>query len=593
MMGIEIVPSVFADYIEQPRWIDWKYELKNGKQNKSPIDPHNGRYASSTNPQTWASFDLAMKAQQQYRCTGIGIILGRGLGGVDLDGCRNPETGAITPWAQEIIRDFKSYTEVSPSKTGVKIWATGAPRELPANTISMNTPPIQGKVAKVEVFTHSRYFAVTGEVLENVPDEIAECTEAWERLITRLSIGAKTQTHTGEAVAMSERLVCDIQQRESLNKLWHQGKDGGKDRSRNDSSLAATLGALGYDDADIEAALRTYPLGQIGQGFLTGTTASRQIVRLLGIAADCRPRQAKQSSKIEAQESDLKRVSDLLPAVQELYRTGLQPGESPGWISLQQYWTLRPGEWTLVTGVPSHGKSGFVDAVMMNLAKSADWKWAVWSGENLPQQTHVANLLEQYTNKPFNEGYRPRMTASELETAMQFLDEHFIFLSPPEDEETPGRMVAAVEKAIEARRINGIVLDPWNELTHTYIENKQSETEYISGELKRIRRFAAKHQIHVIIVAHPKKLQKDGNGRYPVPTPYDVSSSAHWRNKADCALCIWRDEERPGETVVFIQKVRRRFVGKIGKVELLYDIATGKYSEPNQANYRREPGEEG
>lgn len=586
MMPPAIVTQVFAEYVQQPRWIGWKYEVRNGRENKTPINPHTGTYASSTEPKTWARFEVALEATEKFKLSGLGIILGRGLGGVDLDGCRNPDTGALTPWAQDIIRDFKSYAEVSPSKTGVKILATGAPRDLPANTIPMNTPPINGKAAKVEVFTHSRYFAVTGEVLPIVPDEIANCGEeggAWDRLRLRLE---RQQRHITPGVngshEMSDTLKAALQQRESLRALWNSGKDGGVDRSRNDASLASTLGALGFIDADIEAALRHYALGQIGQGFLKGTTADRQIVRLLGIAANARPRQVIQPA---AQESDVRRVADIQPQVETLYKTGLQPGESPGWASIRQLWTLRPGEWTLVTGIPAHGKSGFVDAVMVNLARYSRWTWAVWSGENLPHELHVANLLEQYTGKPFNDGYFPRMTASEMSTALSFIDEHFVFLAPPEDEETPARLLAATEKAMEERRIHGLLLDPWNELTHNYTND--TETEYISRELKRIRRFASRHSIHVIIVAHPKKLQKE-SGKYPIPTPYDVSSSAHWRNKADCALCVWRDENMPGETTIFVQKIRRRFVGKIGRAELRYDFATGRYSEPTG----REPGED-
>lgn len=586
-MTPDVVSHVFADYVTQPRWIGWKYELKNGRENKSPINPFTGAYASSTDPKTWATFDIASNATEKFQCTGLGIILGRGLGGVDLDGCRNPDTGALTPWAQEIIRDFKSYAEVSPSKTGVKIWAAGAPKDLPANTIPMSTPPIKGKAAKVEVFTHSRYFAVTGEVLESVPDEIANCGDyggAWDRLITRLATQQRPGTAVSGSLQMSEALKGAIQQRESLRLLWNSGKDGGKDRSRNDASLASTLGALGFPDNDIEAALRSYTLGQIGQGSITGTTADRQIVRLLGLAAAARPKQITQAVSVE---SDVRRVSDVRAAVQELYKTGLQPGESPGWFSLKQHWTLRKGEWTLITGIPSHGKSSFVDAVMVNLARYSNWSWAIWSGENLPHEVHIANLLEQYTGKPFNQGYLPRMSPAEVDDGLKFIDDHFVFLAPPEDEETPGRFLAATEKAMELRPIHGLVVDPWNELTHNYNEDRQSETEYISRELKRVRRFASRHQIHVIIVAHPKKLQKEG-GKYPVPTPYDVSSSAHWRNKADCALCVWRDEDRPGETVIYIQKIRRRFVGKLGRVELRYDVATGKYREWDT----RQPGDD-
>lgn len=81
------------------------------------------------------------------------------------------------------------------------------------------------------------------------------------------------------------------------------------------------------------------------------------------------------------------------------------------------------------------------------------------------------------------------------------------------------------------------------------------------------------------IVAHPTKMYKDSDGKYPIPTPYDIAGSAHFRNKADNCITVWRDlldEERAVE--IHIQKIRFREVGKVGKAELHYDVTTGRYS---------------
>ena len=85
----------------------------------------------------------------------------------DLDSCRDPDSGTIAPWAQEIIRAFRSYAEVSPSKTGEKIYASGAPASVPVNSVVVpSAQPMNGKAAKVEVFVSARYFACTGQILE-------------------------------------------------------------------------------------------------------------------------------------------------------------------------------------------------------------------------------------------------------------------------------------------------------------------------------------------------------------------------------------------------------------------------------------------
>ncbi len=83
------------------------------------------------------------------------------------------------------------------------------------------------------------------------------------------------------------------------------------------------------------------------------------------------------------------------------------------------------------------------------------------------------------------------------------------------------------------------------------------------------------------VVAHPQKLYRREDGSYPVPTPYDISGSAHWRNKPDNCLTIWRDENEPDLPVkLYVQKVRFREVGSVGMVELRWNRLNGRYEEP-------------
>ena len=87
-----------------------------------------------------------------------------------------------------------------------------------------------------------------------------------------------------------------------------------------------------------------------------------------------------------------------------------------------------------------------------------------------------------------------------------------------------------------------------------------NEVDYISYALTEIRRFARKYKVHVYIVAHPKFMRKARDGQYPVPTPYDVSGSAHWINKADNFLTVYRNVRLIDENItdIHIQKIRFR-----------------------------------
>src|SRR5215212_2252162 len=115
--------------------------------------------ASSTNKSTWRSYEDAYKAwlKNEWSYAGVGRVIREeeNLVGVDLDKCLNPDTGEITPWAQSIIDCLDSYDEVSPSLTGVKIWA-----KAPTITRAHVKPGL-------EVYPRGRYFTVTGLALSD------------------------------------------------------------------------------------------------------------------------------------------------------------------------------------------------------------------------------------------------------------------------------------------------------------------------------------------------------------------------------------------------------------------------------------------
>jgi twinkle protein len=238
---------------------------------------------------------------------------------------------------------------------------------------------------------------------------------------------------------------------------------------------------------------------------------------------------------------------------------------------------------TIVTGIPSHGKSQFLDALVMNLAKDHDWPIAVCSPENLPVERHIAKLIEQYTGRPFGEGPTARCSSIDVVMAMDWLDSHFLFVAPDDALTIPALLQQS--KALVTRHgIRGLIIDPWNEFEHT-MPHGQTETAYISTALGQIRRFGRAYGVHVWVVAHPQKLYRKDDGSYPVPTPYDISGSAHWRNKADNCITVWRDERDPESPVqIHVQKIRFREVGSPGMAELRFNRLNGRYQELHYAS---------
>ena len=275
-----------------------------------------------------------------------------------------------------------------------------------------------------------------------------------------------------------------------------------------------------------------------------------------------------------------------------LYQTGLTSGDSTGWIGLDRFFTVKRGQFTLITGTPGSGKSALADNLMMNLARMEDWKWAVFSAENYPYERYLATLAEIWTGKPFNRGPNLRMSRTELSEAVDFIDEHFALI-PPADGVTPEFLLAATDDLVAGRGLDGLLIDPWNYVEHRRPPHRTAE-EYLSEALTRISAFARSRKIHVFIVAHPKQMSKEANGSYPVVKMYDVSGGAQWWNKSDNALSVWRDYVNPSvPTQVYVHKIRFREIGKIGQAELHYDTLSGRFVEPSAQSGRDEPSAKG
>jgi twinkle protein len=274
----------------------------------------------------------------------------------------------------------------------------------------------------------------------------------------------------------------------------------------------------------------------------------------------------------------LHKILDYADETLALYRDGRQRALSTGWRSLDEFMTIRPGELTVVTGVPGSGKSQFIDALAFNLALSHGWRFAMCSFENPPAE-HIAKLAEKYSGLPFWDGPTRRMSEADLQRAMGWIADHFFLIRF--DDEAP-TIEAILEKArapVMRHGIRGLVIDPYNEIEHRRPAN-MTETEYVSQLLGKVKRFAQSHGVHVWFVAHPAKLQRENGGSRPVPTLYDIAGSANWVNKADLGIVVHRDPDKDStRTEIHIRKVRFKSVGKIGAVALRWDRGTGRYTD--------------
>ncbi len=287
------------------------------------------------------------------------------------------------------------------------------------------------------------------------------------------------------------------------------------------------------------------------------------------------------------------RAEDYADAVYQDFERGIDGGEYCGWASLHLFYTVKKGQFTIVSGIASHGKSTWLDNVMVNLAKHSGWKFLVCSPENQPINRHIESLIEIYAGKKFQAGGEKNqysLSAAEMANGFKFVNEYFQFINP---DETDFHIEYILDLAQEIKdgffNFDGLIVDPYNEM-----EQKRpvgfTETQYVSHILSKFRRFARANNTHNWMIAHPTKLREVGGvvqeadvkkqKVYAMPSLYDISGGANWRNKADMGVIIYRDMTRDThKTIVSTQKVRFRECGKLGDAEFYYDFLNNRLVE--------------
>jgi AAA domain len=164
---------------DHPRWVAWRYAWRGGpKFTKPPINAHTGHLASTSDPRTWATYEQALACAIERGLPGVGYVLGEGDGdltGIDLDGCVDSTTGKIIdPEIDAIVSFAGSYTEISPSGTGLRIFARGKVETALKNV-----------AAGVEIYGGGRYLTITGRCI-SICKEICETAHTITALRARV-----------------------------------------------------------------------------------------------------------------------------------------------------------------------------------------------------------------------------------------------------------------------------------------------------------------------------------------------------------------------------------------------------------------------
>jgi hypothetical protein len=255
-----------------------------------------------------------------------------------------------------------------------------------------------------------------------------------------------------------------------------------------------------------------------------------------------------------------------------LYSNGLPKGFGIGLTEVDEYIRWETGRLSVITGVPSFGKSEFLDFMNVRLNRLHGWKTLYFSPENFPVCYHLQKLVSKISGKPFE---KTKLSEKELFDALNYISDNFFFLNY-ETVRTLDDILECMEQLIHQEGVKILVIDPYNRLEHNR-PARLTETEYISSILDGLSNFAKRFDVLIHLVAHPRKMNKK-DGVFDVPNYYDINGSANFANKADYCLTVHRNKSTDS-TEIHIEKVKFKNLGCQGVAYLKYDIPTGNYYE--------------
>lgn len=246
----DAIPAVLR---RTPQWVCWRVDERDGTPTKVPVAPATGGYASVADPGTWTDYETAVAAWRNAAAVaGVGFVFTATdpFAGVDLDACRDPATNEVADWAVELVRRLDSYTEWSPSGTGIHVLVAGT------------VPAGRNRRGDLEMYDRDRFFTVTGDRVPGAPTTVKERNEELQAIHTE-HIAESEEERTAEPPAAPEVTLSDAEllakataaaNGEKFQALWDGDTSGYDSHSEADLALCTLLAFwTGGDPQRIEA----------------------------------------------------------------------------------------------------------------------------------------------------------------------------------------------------------------------------------------------------------------------------------------------------------------------------------------------------
>ena len=274
-------------------------------------------------------------------------------------------------------------------------------------------------------------------------------------------------------------------------------------------------------------------------------------------------------------------ISDIVEGVEELHKNDFPDGAKTGYSQFDRHFQFYPAMFTVISGYTTHGKSTWLDQILVKLMQKNDWKIALHSPENGLLEIHAKRLLEQISGNYLLPRYDTQIGHLEMMEILEYLNDHIYYIWNTEKMLTAKEILEKAKILVEEHGINALVVDPWNSIKH----EKTQHLQYNAEVLNEFRYFARRENIHCIMVAHPRKAEVGKERTMPL---IGQVSGADFQNVADNAIIVFRKYAEDGlrtlYTTIHVAKVKHEFIGKPGFIKFDYNVKGQRYTEQIEEN---------
>jgi len=271
---------------------------------------------------------------------------------------------------------------------------------------------------------------------------------------------------------------------------------------------------------------------------------------------------------------------DIEGEVTDFVTNGFKPGFQIGLSNFDEIFSTYTGQFITVTGIPSSGKSDFVDQMVVGYNAKYGWKTAYASPENAPTYLHAHKLMRKvWQGMPTKED----IGTSKWNQVANHINDNFFFIDM--ERYTLESVLRKGAELVKRKGIKCLVIDPFNKV-RDYEGNFGDVNAYTLEYLTKIEIFAKKYDVLVIVVAHPTKMYKDATGKIEEPTMYSIKGGGEWYDASYHGLLVHRDYVN--KTVkVKVLKVKFQNLGENGaEAYFKWEYKSGCFlpiRDPNQS----------